>query len=283
MNTDLEFKVEMPAKPKIGIEKNNENGDIPGDFTAYGKAETSHTKVYVYSLESISAENGIEKPNFSEREIKYFLREYIRDCQRFALDAEISGSLLPDVEFSKRDGCTTASTLLKGNSSSGQVGWYYGTAMYTDDGKFLLQLGNRDTEQEADYAEASLRLLKVDNGNSFAKKKLKSKSLIPSNAIKWTKATKYPGERKKIYGTVKEVFHAKFSNGKPTFINIGKSYPDSNRVTAVIWEEDRGKFPSSVKKKYLNKVVCVTGVIEIIDDGSISIKVSSPSQIKIIK
>jgi hypothetical protein len=33
------------------------------------------------------------------------------------------------------------------------------------------------------------------------------------------------------------------SKGQPTFLNIGNPYPDENRLTVVIWIQNRGNFP----------------------------------------
>jgi len=69
------------------------------------------------------------------------------------------------------------------------------------------------------------------------------------------------------------------SKGKPTFLNIGKPYPDPNRFTVVIWIQNRGKFPQPPDDYYLGKTICVTGLIDEYK-GIPQIEVKDPSQIQ---
>jgi len=111
---------------------------------------------------------------------------------------------------------------------------------------------------------------------------------IPSGAIKWTEATTHIGEVVSIYGPVKNVTHAYQSDGSPTFIDIGASYPDPRRVTVVIWGEHRANFPSAPESLYDGKTVCVTGEVYLYQDmasmnQSHNIAIQSPSQIQVIE
>jgi len=104
----------------------------------------------------------------------------------------------------------------------------------------------------------------------------------PAGAISWDKAKDHIGERTTVYGTVVDTRWASGSKGKPTFLNIGKPYPDPNRFTVVIWIENRGKFPQAPEVYYKGKTIYVTGLIEEYPKGSGSaqIQVTDPSQIK---
>ena len=101
----------------------------------------------------------------------------------------------------------------------------------------------------------------------------------PDGAISWEDAGDYAGETVTIYGPVKGAKVAKSSKGQPTFIDIGASYPSANRVTCVIWSENRGNFPSSPEVYYKGKNIRVTGTLYVYN-GSLNIEVSSPSQIE---
>ena len=60
---------------------------------------------------------------------------------------------------------------------------------------------------------------------------------------------------------------------------IGASYPSTDRVTCVIWNENRGNFPSSPEVYYKGKNIRVTGTLYVYN-GGLNIEVSSPSQIE---
>ena len=101
----------------------------------------------------------------------------------------------------------------------------------------------------------------------------------PDGAISWEDAGDYVGESVTIYGPVKGTKVAKSSKGQPTFIDVGASYPSTDRVTCVIWSENRGNFPSSPEVYYKGKNIRVTGTLYIYN-GGLNIEVSSPSQIE---
>lgn len=72
--------------------------------------------------------------------------------------------------------------------------------------------------------------------------------------------------------------YATSTKGKPTFLDIGKAYPDPARFTVLIWGDDRGKFPTAPEKAYSGKVICVTGLVTSYKGGA-EIEVSSPMAI----
>jgi len=54
-------------------------------------------------------------------------------------------------------------------------------------------------------------------------------------AVSWDRAKDHIGERITVYGAVVDTRYASSSRGRPTFLNIGKPYPDPGRFTVVIW------------------------------------------------
>lgn len=101
-----------------------------------------------------------------------------------------------------------------------------------------------------------------------------------SDTIEWDRASLYVGEFKTVCGPVISTRYASSSSGQPTFLNIGRAYPDPNRFTVVIWGRNRGNFPFKPEDYYSGKTICVTGLIEEYR-GVPEIEISSPSQIEI--
>jgi len=80
-------------------------------------------------------------------------------------------------------------------------------------------------------------------------------------AIPWDQASAHIGEQVTITGPTISTMYATDSRGKPTFLNIGKPYPDSGRFTVVIWGYDRDNFPFAPEVEYDNTTICVTGLV----------------------
>lgn len=95
--------------------------------------------------------------------------------------------------------------------------------------------------------------------------------IAPENALK------YVGSVRTVCGIVASARYAESSRGSPTFLNLGRAYP--NQVfTAVIWGENRSKFSPPPEEAYANKRICVSGKISNYR-GVAEIVVSNPSQI----
>jgi len=101
----------------------------------------------------------------------------------------------------------------------------------------------------------------------------------PSNAIAWHEAQDHIGDRATVCGPVVDTHYASTSKGKPTFLNIGKPYPDPSRFTVVIWGDYRGNFPQGPEAYYLGKTICVTGLITEYE-GTPEVEIKTPSQIE---
>jgi len=96
--------------------------------------------------------------------------------------------------------------------------------------------------------------------------------------IHWNQAKDFIGETKTVCGPVKSAFFAENSEGQPTFLNIGKDYPDPARFSVIIWEEDRANFTIAPEQAYLNQTICITGEIQEYD-GIAEIFAEDSSQI----
>jgi len=104
---------------------------------------------------------------------------------------------------------------------------------------------------------------------------------LPANAINWEEASAHIGERITVCGPVVDATFARTTKGQPTFINLGRKYPDPNRFSILIWGKYRSKFSSPPESSYLDKNICVTGLI-VAYKGQAEVEVNDPSQIAII-
>lgn len=108
-----------------------------------------------------------------------------------------------------------------------------------------------------------------------------SSPVIPApSAILWSEAINHIGERTTVYGPVIGATYASGSKGKPTFLNVGKNYPDPDRFTVLIWGENRSNFSPAPEIQYKGKTIYVYGLIEPYQ-GSAEIIVASPNQIQV--
>ncbi len=89
----------------------------------------------------------------------------------------------------------------------------------------------------------------------------------------------HPAEVVCVEGTIVRTYYASTSNGKPAFLNFHDPY--EGWLMALIWGSDRENFPDNPEDYYLNKLVRVTGTVEIYK-GSPEIILRQPSQIEIV-
>ncbi len=104
----------------------------------------------------------------------------------------------------------------------------------------------------------------------------------PSNTdgVSWSEAKNYIGKTVKICGIVTSTHWASASKGKPSFLNMGKPYPDPARFTIIIWGSNRDKFAQPPETLYEGKTICVTGFITLYN-GMTEVEVKSPAQISL--
>jgi hypothetical protein len=87
-----------------------------------------------------------------------------------------------------------------------------------------------------------------------------STSSIPRGAIGPWKAARKVGRYKTVCGKVKSTKYARYSSGKPTFLDLGRAYP-RQPFTIVIWRQDRWRYRQAPQKMFRGKTVCVRGRI----------------------
>ena len=98
------------------------------------------------------------------------------------------------------------------------------------------------------------------------------------NALTADQAKDHIGETATVCGRVVSTRYAERSNGRPTFLNFDRDYPNQP-FTVVIWGADRAKFRTP-EDYYRDKNVCVTGVIETYQ-GRAEILARDPKQIQL--
>ncbi len=94
----------------------------------------------------------------------------------------------------------------------------------------------------------------MDAANSRTAERSDTKTLSASQA------KDHMGETATVCGKVVSTRYAASSRGQPTFLNLGKPYPE-HVFTIVIWGDNRASF-GRPEEEYKEKEVCVTGKIE---------------------
>lgn len=100
--------------------------------------------------------------------------------------------------------------------------------------------------------------------------------------ISWEEASAHIGERLTVEGEVIGTKYVRSSRGKPTFLNMGNSYPNPNRFTVVIWGDDRSGFSDDPESYYKGKRIRVKGTIEVYK-GVPQIVVKEQSSIEVVE
>lgn len=103
----------------------------------------------------------------------------------------------------------------------------------------------------------------------------------PEIHISAAEAINHVGTPAKVCGEVVSADFITEIEGKPTFLNFGKPYP--NQVfTAVIWDENRSKWDTPPHRNFEKRQVCVVGTIEM-HEGTPQIIIAVPEQVQLQK
>jgi DNA/RNA endonuclease YhcR with UshA esterase domain len=85
-----------------------------------------------------------------------------------------------------------------------------------------------------------------------------------AGAITWTQARSRIGRIVKVKARVAGSFYARSSNGRPTFVDLGRRYPNPGRFTLVIWGRNRMNFPTAPERMFAaGKTVCARGRVSV--------------------
>jgi DNA/RNA endonuclease YhcR with UshA esterase domain len=101
-----------------------------------------------------------------------------------------------------------------------------------------------------------------------------------AGATSWQHAGTAVGHVATLRGRVASTKYAAYSNGSPTFLNIGRPYPNEG-LSVVIWIENRAAFRRP-EVRYRGHTICVRGLVSRYQ-GVPEIVARSPGQIRIIR
>jgi endonuclease YncB( thermonuclease family) len=83
-----------------------------------------------------------------------------------------------------------------------------------------------------------------------------------AGAIDWQAARAGVGEAVRVRAPVVRAHYARTSNGRPTFVDLGRGYPDPGRLTVLIWGRSRANFPSAPEEMFPpGEPICVEGTV----------------------
>lgn len=81
------------------------------------------------------------------------------------------------------------------------------------------------------------------------------------DAIDWRSAESHQGETVTVSGPVMSATYATDLRAKPTYLNLGNAFPEPDRLTVVIFEDDRDNFTSPPEDAFEGKEVAVSGEV----------------------
>ena len=117
-------------------------------------------------------------------------------------------------------------------------------------------------------------------GSAAPTSSLRAGALSCAGAAQWQRAAAFNGRVATLKGPVASTKYARYSNGSPTFLNIGRPYPNEG-FTVVIWIENRAAF-GRPEVRYRRHTICIRGLVGSYD-GVPEIVARSPRQIRIIR
>ena len=94
-------------------------------------------------------------------------------------------------------------------------------------------------------------------------------------------AARHVGERRTVCGEVASTRYLPSVDGEPTFLNLGRPYP--NQVfTVLVWGDDRPRFDRPPEERFRDRRICVTATIRK-HRGTPQVIVRRPEQIEIVE
>lgn len=97
--------------------------------------------------------------------------------------------------------------------------------------------------------------------------------------INWRASGQHIGDIVAVEGPIVRVTHRDDVQGRPTWIELGRSYPNPVRLVLVAWGPDRSALPDHTM---VGTTVCVTGKLGVYK-GTPQIELTTPSQIHVVQ
>lgn len=101
-----------------------------------------------------------------------------------------------------------------------------------------------------------------------------------TETIQWDQAYTFIDQYVNVCGPVVDSYFAASTDGQPTFLNLGKEYPDPERFTVLIWGSNLESFPFNPDEYYFGKTICIRGKI-VEYEGIYEIEARKPDQIEV--
>jgi hypothetical protein len=101
--------------------------------------------------------------------------------------------------------------------------------------------------------------------------------------VSWSEAAAHVGQSVALDGPVASASYRPDVSGQPTFVNLGRDYPDPTRAQLVVWGEHRAGFPGASPETMLHAGVrvCARGTLTSYN-GVLEIIISSASEVTVI-
>ena len=102
------------------------------------------------------------------------------------------------------------------------------------------------------------------------------------DAISWVLASEHVGQQVTIHGRVVETKFVQRGVEQPTYLYIGQPASEPSGVRVEIRKPNLLNFPFPPDVEYKGKTICITGVVEAVEDGLLQIEAKRPSQIVVL-
>ncbi|NYS77784.1 DUF559 domain-containing protein [Halomonas glaciei] len=103
---------------------------------------------------------------------------------------------------------------------------------------------------------------------------------ICTDAVHWSEVMGHLGQTIKVEGPITRINYRPDITGKPTWIEVGSVFPDPDRLTLLIWGDNRSQFEPKITLNLLGNIACVTGELSEYQ-GSFQIQLQDPEQLTI--
>ena len=80
----------------------------------------------------------------------------------------------------------------------------------------------------------SMAAVMLGSGAGAGSAHLTGASASCAGAVSWSGANRFVGRTATVKGRVVSTKYARYSSGSPTFLDLGRAYPNANRFTVVI-------------------------------------------------
>ena len=140
---------------------------------------------------------------------------------------------------------------------------------------------NRGMKTVALALAAVLIVTLIVGGSLLSRAQVDGSDPFCPTGLEWTEARGFVGQQGTFVGEVVGVTYVERSTSQPTFIHIGRPFPDPSRLTVVVWGRDRSRFPQRPDVAYsAGQELCITGEVSLFD-GAVQIEINSPTAVNV--